>query len=249
MTAAGIIPARYQSTRLPGKVLLPLDGYPLLYHVYQRARKCRKLRQVIVATDSAEISAVCARHNMKVVMTREDHSSGTDRVAEVAASLNDDLIINIQADEPLLRPPVVDLLVSHMIDHPELPLGTVGSTILDDNDLHDPEVVKVVVRDGQAAAFYRQPPAERIQGTVLCHVGLYAFRKDFLLEFSARPPGRMEKKHRLEQLRAMEMGAPIGVVAAGFHSVSVDTEKDYRLLTDNWSRLTDRDHERVETAG
>ena len=118
MTAAGIIPARYQSTRLPGKVLLPLDGYPMLYQVYRRASRCRTLRRVIVATESAEVSAVCARYGMKVVMTGAGHASGTDRVAEVAAYLKADLIVNIQADEPLLKPQVVDLLVQHIRDHP-----------------------------------------------------------------------------------------------------------------------------------
>ena len=249
MTAAGIIPARYRSTRLPGKVLLPLDGYPMLYHVYHRASRCRTLRRVIVATDSAKVSAVCTSYGMKVVMTGAGHASGTDRVAEVAAYLKADLIVNIQADEPLLKPEVVDLLVRHMQDHPELPFGTVGSTYLTDEERQDPGVVKVVVRDGLAAAFYRRPPAEPVPGTVLRHIGLYVFRREFLLQFSAHPPGKLELKEKLEQLRAVEMGVPIAVISAGFHSVGVDTLQDYELVKDQWPVFTSSSYERVEAAG
>ncbi len=249
MTAAGIIPARYQSTRLPGKVLLPLDGHPMLYHVYQRASQCHQLREVIVATDSEEVATACNQHRMKVVMTGSDHASGTDRVAEVAADLKDDLIVNIQADEPLLKPEVVDLLVRHMQDHPELPLGTAGSTYLTEDERQDPGVVKVVARDSLAAAFYRRPPAEPEPGTGLRHIGLYVFRREFLLQFSARPPGRLERREKLEQLRAVEMGVPIAVISAGFHSVGVDTRQDYELLKDHWQEFTSSSYERVEAAG
>ena len=249
MTATGIIPARYQSTRLPGKVLLPLDGYPMLYHVYRRAGRCRQLREVIVATDSEEVATACNQHRMKVVMTGSGHASGTDRVAEVAVDLKDDLIVNIQADEPLLKPEVVDQLVRYMQDHPELPLGTAGSTYLTEDERQDPGVVKVVARDGLAVAFYRRPPTEPGPGTVLRHIGLYVFRREFLLEFSARPPGRRELKEKLEQLRAVEMGVSIAVISAGFHSVGVDTRQDYELLKDQWQVFTSSSYERVEAAG
>lgn len=249
MQAVGIIPARFHSTRLPGKVLLPLNGFPMLYHVYQRARQCRELQRVIVATESAEISAVCAQYGMKVVMTSPDHASGTDRVAEVVASIEDELIINIQADEPLLKPPVVDQLVVFMQEHPELLMATAGSTFLNDGDRDDPGVVKVVARDGLAVAFYRELPVEPEQGIVLRHVGLYAYRKDFLLRFASHGPGKLEQKLHLEQLRARELGASIGIVVAGFHSIGVDTEADYQLLQNNWSRYNGKDYEHVETAG
>ncbi len=249
MQAVGIIPARFHSTRLPGKVLLPLDGFPMLYHVYQRARQCRELQRVLVATDSAEISAVCAQYGMEVMMTSPDHTSGTDRVAEAAASLRAELIINIQADEPLLKPPVVDRLVVFMGEHPELLMATAGSTFLNDGDLDDPGVVKVVARDGLAVAFYRELPIEPEQGTVLRHVGLYAYRKDFLLRFTSQGPGKLEQELRLEQLRAQDMGASIGIVVAGFHSLGVDTEADYQLIQTNWSQYNGKDYEHVEAAG
>ncbi|MEE9466453.1 MAG: 3-deoxy-manno-octulosonate cytidylyltransferase [Candidatus Neomarinimicrobiota bacterium] len=249
MKAAGIIPARYQSTRLPGKVLLPLNGFPMLYHVYQRAQRCRELRRVIVATDSPEISAVCDQYGMNVVMTSPEHTSGTDRVAEVAASIEDELIVNIQADEPLLKPPVVDWLVVHMCDHPELPMGTAGSTLFNNGELEDPGVVKVVARDGLAVAFYRKLPAQPEPGTLLRHVGLYAYRKDFLERFTSQAPGKLEQEQRLEQLRAEVLGASIGIVAAGFHSIGVDTEKDYQLLLKNWHHYNGPEYERVEAAG
>lgn len=230
----GIIPARYASTRLPGKVLISIHGYPMVHHVYRRATECRSLEEVIIATDSPRVATTCAQLGDRVVLTGSQHQSGTDRVAEVARNLDADLIVNIQGDEPLLDPQIVDQLVAHMRAHPDLSMGTVGSTALSPEDLADPNVVKVVGRHGLATSFFRTPPSAPVGGQTLRHVGLYAYRRPFLEQFTAQPPTANEQEQGLEQLRALEMGISIGLVPVAYDAIAVDTPADLEKVLAHW---------------
>lgn len=230
----GIIPARYASTRLPGKVLIPIHGYPMVHHVYQRATECRSLEAVIIATDSPRVATICAQLGDRVMLTGSQHQSGTDRVAEAARSMAADLIVNIQGDEPLLDPHIIDQLVTHMQAHPELPMGTVGSTTLAPEDLTEPNIVKVVGRDELATGFFRTPPLAPVEGYTLRHVGLYAYRRPFLEQFTAQPPTPSEREQGLEQLRALEMGISIGLVTVAYDALAVDTPADLERVMAHW---------------
>jgi len=235
MTAVGIIPARYAATRFPGKVLAPIHGYPMVHHVYQRASQCTSLKEVIIATDSPQVASACALLGDRVMLTGSEHESGTDRVAEAARNYQADLVVNIQADEPKLDPGIVDQLVAHMEGNPELPMGTVGSTALDADDVPNPNVVKVISRDGLAVDFYRQLPSPIPEGELLRHLGLYAYRRDFLYQFADQPPCHNERKFHLEQLRAVDMGISIGLVAVDYVSMAVDTISDLERVAATWN--------------
>ncbi|UCH09744.1 MAG: 3-deoxy-manno-octulosonate cytidylyltransferase [Fidelibacterota bacterium] len=235
MTAVGIIPARYASTRFPGKVLAPIHGYPMVHHVYQRALQCRTLDEVLIAADSPDVADTCAALGDRVILTRTDHVSGTDRVAEAVRDMEFDLVVNIQGDEPQLDASVVDQLVTHMQAQSDLPMGTAGSTVLSREDMANPHIVKVIGRDGMATAFYRLLPAPVPEGVILRHIGLYAFRREFLFRFTAQPPSQWEQENRLEQLRALEMGASIGLVKTDYVSMAVDTPEDLERIVENWS--------------
>ena len=235
MTVVGIIPARYASTRFPGKVLAPIHDYPMVHQVYRRASQCAALDEVIIATDSPLVARTCAPLGDRVMLTGSQHECGTDRVAEAARNLEADLIVNIQGDEPQLDPRAVGRLVAHMQAHPHLPLGTVASTILTPADVADPNVVKVIGRDGLAVGFHRTLPSPAPAGDLLRHVGLYAYRPDFLRQFAARSPGPLERELGLEQLRALEMGAAIGLVALEYAAVAVDTPEDLERVVAAWN--------------
>ncbi len=235
MTAVGIIPARYAATRFPGKVLAPIHGYPMVHHVYQRASQCATLDEVIIATDSPQVAKACVLLGDRVMITGSEHESGTDRVAEAARNMEADLVVNIQADEPKLDPRIVDQLVAHMQAHPDFPMGTAGSTALNSDDVSNPDVVKVIGRDGLATGFYRQLPSPQPEGDLLRHVGLYAYRRDFLFQFAAQPPSPRERELGLEQLRAMDMGVSIGLVAVDYVSMAVDTLTDLERVVATWN--------------
>ncbi len=235
MTTIGIIPARYASTRFPGKVLAPIHGYPMVHHVYRRVSKCTSVDEVIIATDSPRVVRECSLLEDSVILTGSDHESGTDRVAEVARNMEGDLVLNIQADEPELDPRVVDQLTEYMKAHPDILMGTVGSTAFDSNDLTDLDVVKVIEWDGLALDFYRALPSELPTGNLLRHIGLYAYRRDFLFQFAAQPPGSREREHRLEQLRALDMGIRIGLITVQYISRAVDTPADLERIESDWN--------------
>lgn len=234
MTAIGIIPARYASTRFPGKVLAPLAGQPMVHHVYKAALRCRKLSAVLIATESPKVAAELARLGDRVVLTAADHASGSDRVAEAARPLEADLVLNIQGDEPQLDPAIIDGLVEFMESHPEYPLGTVGSTQIPAGGRENPGLVKVLADGHRALAFYRHLPAELPAGDLLRHIGLYAFRRSFLEEFTARGPSKAEKEHRLEQLRALDMGAAIGILTTHYEGIAIDYPADLQRLAKVW---------------
>lgn len=247
MTAVAIIPARYQSTRLPGKVLAEIAGQPLIYYVYKRVQKASKIERVIVATDDERIKQTVEAFGGVAVMTSSGHQSGTERIAEVAALLPHDIVINVQADEPLVRPEVLDSLVYLMESDLNLPMATVATPLQDLDELDDPNVVKLVMDlKGHALYFTRAPipfpflpdtfPMGQIKEIVSYrndliqyfhkHVGVYAYRRSFLLQLVQLPPTPLEKLERLEQLRAIENGFRIRVIVTLHEHLGVDTQKD-----------------------
>lgn len=231
-----IIPARLESTRLPGKALASIAGRPMVCHVAERTRRARGIGRVIVATDDDGIARAVAASGVEVVMTRRDHPSGTDRLAEVARSLRDDVIINVQGDLPLLDPQMVERLADRMLADPDLPMATLAAPLFDEGEWRAPQVVKVVVDAGGRALYFSRSPipydrdGARAAGEPLGwrHVGLYAYRRDVLLRLASLPPSPLERRERLEQLRALENGIPIGVVewTAATALIEVDTADD-----------------------
>jgi 3-deoxy-manno-octulosonate cytidylyltransferase (CMP-KDO synthetase) len=234
--AVAIIPARFQSTRLPGKALALIDGKPMVCHVAERARRARGLGRVIVATDDERIRAAVAAVGVEAVMTRADHPSGTDRLAEVGRGLDADVLINVQGDLPLLDPVMIERLAARLLGEPALPMATLAAPILDEVEWRSPHVVKVVAGvDGRALYFSRSAiPADRDGRRPAAspfgwrHIGMYGYRRDVLLRLAALPPSPLEERERLEQLRALEHGIAIGVVAwtAPGPVVEVDTPED-----------------------
>jgi 3-deoxy-manno-octulosonate cytidylyltransferase (CMP-KDO synthetase) len=231
MRAVGIIPARYASRRFPGKPLAPIAGRPMLHWVVDGARQAKRLRDVMVATDDPRIEAACHDFGVRVLLTSPEHPTGTDRLAEVALGLDDEILVNVQGDEPLIRGDVIDAAVAALEEDPEVPMATVAHAAEPDA-LDDPNRVKVVVdRRGRALYFSRsRVPALRDPRHVpryWQHVGLYAYRRPFLLEFVGLPPTPCEQAEALEQLRALEHGHSIRVAwIEGWSSCAVDVPED-----------------------
>jgi 3-deoxy-manno-octulosonate cytidylyltransferase (CMP-KDO synthetase) len=234
--AVVVIPARYGSTRLPGKPLADLGGQPLIWHVWRRALEARLPARVLVATDDERIRAALPPE-AEVVMTRADHPSGSDRIAEVAAGLDCGILVNVQGDLPLLDPTLVDDLVALLRENPSVGLATVGVPIESREEMANPSVVKVICdRNGRALYFSRAPiPFDRDDpGSptgAMRHVGIYAYRRETLLGFASRAPTPLETTEKLEQLRALENGVVIGVVRRS-HGVplEVDTPEDLAIV-------------------
>jgi 3-deoxy-manno-octulosonate cytidylyltransferase (CMP-KDO synthetase) len=234
--AIAIIPARFHSTRLPGKALASIGGRPMVCHVAERTRRVRGLARVIVATDDRRIADAVVATGAEAVLTRADHPSGTDRLAEVAAALDAAIVVNVQGDLPLLDPAMVERLVARMVGEPSLPMATVAVPLTDPGDWRSPHVVKLVIgAEGRALYFSRSPiPYDRDgsppRGEALGwrHVGMYAYRREVLLRLAALPPSPLERRERLEQLRALENGIAIGVVewSASEPLIEVDTADD-----------------------
>jgi len=231
-TVIGIIPARYASTRFPGKPLANILGKPMIQHVYERASKAQTLQRVLVATDDRRVFDAVTSFGGEVVMTRADHPTGTDRLAEAARELDVDLVVNIQGDEPLIEPEVIDAATTPLIEDPSIPMSTLMSRVTDPADLDNPNVVKLVVdRHGFALYFSRaRIPYVRDAGasrvTYYYHPGLYVYRKDFLLTYASLQPTPLEQAEKLEQLRALEHGYRIKVVETHHRPVGVDTPED-----------------------
>jgi 3-deoxy-manno-octulosonate cytidylyltransferase (CMP-KDO synthetase) len=236
----GVIPARLASSRFPGKVLAQISSKTMLQHVYERASQARYLSSTIIATDDERVFEVARNFGARVKMTRADHPSGTDRVAEVASAENAEIIVNIQGDEPLIDPDAIDAAILPMVHDPEVVMGTLKKKIEDPRELTDPNVVKVVTdREGDAIYFSRCPipfvrsgaPPGAPQPQHFKHIGLYTYRRDFLLEYSTLPVGPLEQAERLEQLRALENGYRIRVVETEYESLGVDTPEDLERVS------------------
>ena len=235
-----IIPARYASTRLPGKPLRDIAGKPMIVRVYERATGAQRVQEVVVATDDERIRAAVEEHGGNAVMTRADHATGTDRLAEVAAQRPDcDLIINVQGDEPLIDPAVIDTLVAPFEHDAELMMATAKTEITDAAEMENPNNVKVVVdRTGNALYFSRAriPYARNAGAKVYKHIGIYAYRRDFLLAYAKMAQTELECSESLEQLRALENGYRIRVVETDAVFIGVDTEEDLAAVNAEYQR-------------
>jgi 3-deoxy-manno-octulosonate cytidylyltransferase (CMP-KDO synthetase) len=228
-----VIPARYGSTRLPGKPLVSLAGKPMIQRVYERARMAHRVDRVIVATDDERIVKAVETFGGEARMTRADHRTGTERVAEVAAHVEGGVFVNVQGDEPLLDPVAVDTAVAALLEEPAAFISTVATPIKTPADIMDPNVVKTVLDfDGNALYFSRAPipwvrdTASKVQVRHLKHLGLYVFQRDALLEFPTLPQGDLERIEQLEQLRWLENGWKIRVAEVEHDAVSVDVTED-----------------------
>lgn len=201
----------------------------MLQHVYERASQARYLSKLLIATDDDRIYSAARDFGGAVRMTRADHISGTDRAAEVASAEQADLIVNIQGDEPLIDPDAIDAAVLAMIEDEEAPMGTLKKSIDDETEITNPNVVKVVTDLAGNAIYFSRCPIPYVRGGGLAHykhIGLYVYRRDFLLNYSDLPSGPLEQAERLEQLRALENGHRIRVVETDYDSLGVDTSED-----------------------
>jgi 3-deoxy-manno-octulosonate cytidylyltransferase (CMP-KDO synthetase) len=239
-TVLAVIPARYASTRFPGKIIAPLAGKPLVYHVYERARQAKLVSDVIIATDDDKVVEALRPFHVPVMMTRADHASGTDRIAEVVSARACDIVVNVQGDEPLIDPRTIDAVIEPLLADPTLPMATAKALITNPEMVHNPNVVKVVCDErGRALYFSRAPiPYIRDESTrkksppcYFVHIGLYVYRKDFLLQYAQWEPTTLEELERLEQLRVLEHGYPIAVVETQYQSVGVDTPEDLERVS------------------
>ncbi len=238
MKTAIVIPARYASTRLPGKPLLRQTGKYLVQHVYERACQARCAAAVIVATDDSRIVRAVESFGGRVVSTRRDHASGTDRVAEVAAGLDADVILNLQGDEPLIDPASLDVLADLLARHPEADMATLATPLRSPEQYHSPHCVKVVCDAAGRALYFSRSPLPHVRdgkpdldarpSPFLLHLGLYAYRRDFLLDLAVLPPSPLEKLEKLEQLRVLAAGRSIQVGVVAEAGLGVDTYEDYR---------------------
>jgi 3-deoxy-manno-octulosonate cytidylyltransferase (CMP-KDO synthetase) len=232
MTAIVIIPARYDSSRFPGKPLYPLRGIPLIQHVYENSKRSRLADDVIVATDSETIFERVFAFGGKARMTDKNHPSGTDRIAEVAASLNYDIIVNVQGDEPLIRPEMIDDVITVLTDE-RASIGTLMKKIEDPKEIGDPHVVKVVFDKEHFALYFSRAPipfrashSELQAADYFKHIGIYSYRREALITFSGLEPGELEQTEKLEQLRALDNGMKIKMKETFFETYGVDTPED-----------------------
>jgi 3-deoxy-manno-octulosonate cytidylyltransferase (CMP-KDO synthetase) len=231
-----VIPARYASARFPGKPLAPIAGKPMIQHVIERIRRAQTVSRVVVATDDDRIRKAVEEFGGEAILTRHDHRSGTDRVAEVATHVAAEIYLNVQGDEPLINPAAVDALISAMKEDDAIQIVTPCVAISQPNEIMDPNVVKVVLDfEGNALYFSRAPiPWVRdTKATVahhLKHIGLYAVRRDALMEYPTLPPGELEHIEQLEQLRWLENGFGIRVIETEYDAVSVDVPADIQRV-------------------
>jgi 3-deoxy-manno-octulosonate cytidylyltransferase (CMP-KDO synthetase) len=247
MRTAIVIPARYASTRLPGKALLRETGKYLVQHVYEQARRVRGVETVIVATDDGRIASAVESFGGRAMMTRKDHPSGSDRVAEVARSLDVDVVINLQGDEPLIDPTSLELLVDLLRGDPRAEMATLAMPIADEEIYRNPNCVKVVCGDGGRALYFSRSPIPHVReghpsfGRSECflhHLGLYAYRQSALLAFSSLPLHPLEQLEKLEQLRALGHGWTIRVGVVSQAGRGVDTSVDYERFVAEYRALT-----------
>jgi len=246
MSVVAIIPARYDSTRLPGKPLAQIGGKPMIQHVYHSATKAKVLDRVIVATDDRRIEAAVKQFGGEVMMTSPNHASGTDRLAEVARKIKADLLVNVQGDLPFIHAQTITRAVQPLARNRTIPMGTVCTAIFDEREWHNPNVVKVLTDQAGFAMYFTRAPIPYVRKQDLDpsgkkiqprtkqrlwgyrHLGLYVYRRDFLLKFARLRPSALEQIESLEQLRALENGYQIFVARVEERSVEVDTVEDLR---------------------
>ncbi|HEX5773651.1 MAG TPA: 3-deoxy-manno-octulosonate cytidylyltransferase [Geomobilimonas sp.] len=241
MKITAVIPARYASTRFEGKALADIVGKPMVQHVYERTARAGLVSEVLVATDDERIASAVRAFGGRVEMTSRDHETGTDRLAEVAARLDSDIIVNVQGDEPLIEPAMIDEAIEPLAKDPGIPMGTLKSRIKYLHDFLSPNVVKVVTDWEDYALYFSRSPLPNFRdkwndlkdeafasGKLLCykHVGLYVYRREFLLQYAQMSPTYLELAEKLEQLRVLENGYRIKVIPTEHESIGVDTPCD-----------------------
>jgi 3-deoxy-manno-octulosonate cytidylyltransferase (CMP-KDO synthetase) len=233
--AIAVIPARFGSTRLPGKALAEIAGVPMIVRVWQQTRKAQLLHRVLIATDDERIGSAVRNAGGEVEMTASSHPSGTDRIAEVARRVGADIYLNVQGDQPFIAPEDIDAVVRTMSAEPAIAMATLSAPIVDVDEWRNPNKVKIVCdRHGYALYFSRSPipffrDGSGLPRRALRHVAVYGYRRDFLLSFAAMAPGELEQIEKLEQLRAIENGYRIRVVGSIAPSLEVDTPEDLVL--------------------
>jgi len=233
MKTIGVIPARYGSTRFPGKPLADILGKPMIQHVWERASRAKTLEKVIIATDDERILKKAKEFGAEAILTSLSLSSGTERAAEAAKDLEVDIVANVQGDEPLIEPQAIDEAIKSLINNPKIPMATLAYRMIKKKEIEDPNVVKVVFdKDNFALYFSRAPiPFSRLRAPdsglrTYKHLGLYIYRKEFLAKLIQLEPSPLEKIEGLEQLRVLENGYKIKVVETKYDSVGVDTPGD-----------------------
>lgn len=230
MRVVGVIPARFHSTRFEGKVIAEIAGKPMIQHVYEKANQSQRLDEIIIACDDSRVQMIAEDFGARAVLTDPDHPSGSDRMVEVIKDIDCDIVINVQGDEPLIQPNVIDQLVEAMIDGKDTVMATVIKATTDKKELDDPNVVKVVVdQNGFALYFSRSRiPFERNSGecAYFKHLGIYAYTKDFLLKYTSMSKSKLELTESLEQLRVLEAGYKIKTITTDIETIGVDTKED-----------------------
>jgi 3-deoxy-manno-octulosonate cytidylyltransferase (CMP-KDO synthetase) len=229
----GVIPARYSSTRFEGKVLADILGKPMMQHVWERAKQAIVLDDLIIACDDDSVAAVARGFGAKVAMTSKGHSCGTDRIIEVVNPLDVKIVINIQADEPLVHPTMIDTVARALLEDSEISMATIAKRIEDTEELNDPDIVKVVIDKNNFALYFsrgaipfRARNSEVKSPLYYKHIGLYGYTKDFLFTYKNLPVSNLEKVERLEQLRVLEGGFRIKVIETKYDTLGVDTPED-----------------------
>jgi 3-deoxy-manno-octulosonate cytidylyltransferase (CMP-KDO synthetase) len=247
MPAAILIPARHASSRLPGKPLLRQTGKYMIQHVYERACQARRAASVLVATDDPRIVAAVQSFGGRVTLTRRDHPSGTDRIAEAARQVEGEIIVNLQGDEPLIEPANLDLLIELLENDPSAEMATLACPIDSLESWHNPNCVKVVLDSAGRALYFSRSPIPHVRDgnpdfsrrptPFLQHIGIYGYRRAFLFRYAQAEPVELEKLEKLEQMRALALGCriPVGVVAQP--SLGVDTYDDYLRFVESYRRM------------
>ena len=233
MDVIGIIPARYSSTRFQGKVLADILGKPMIQHVWERAKQALLLEDLIIACDDERVARVAEDFGAKVVMTAKAHVSGTDRIIEVVNPIDVRIIINIQADEPLVHPQMINSVAQALLDDNKVSMATIMKQIDNADDLDDPNVVKVVIDKNNFALYFSRSPipchakeSEIKLPIYFKHIGLYSYTKDFLFIYKNLPVSYLERVERLEQLRVLEEGFRIKAIETKYDTIGVDTPED-----------------------
>jgi 3-deoxy-manno-octulosonate cytidylyltransferase (CMP-KDO synthetase) len=237
LTATVVIPARFGSTRFPAKILASSTGRPLVQHVVDQAKKCRRVRQTIVATEDSRIVDALKPFGTTAVMTSPSHQSGTDRIAEVAANLNDDIIVNVQGDEPEIEPDIIDGLIGLLMEDASADMATAVTPFPSGQDVANPNLVKCALGlEGQAIYFsrsaipFRREANDPSNCAYYLHLGIYAYRREFLLRYASWPPTPLELTEKLEQLRVLEHGGKIRVLKTSRAAHGIDTPEQYEAF-------------------
>ncbi len=245
-TILAVIPARLEATRFPAKVLAKETGKYLIEHTYQQARKAKLLDDVIIAADDAKVVSAAVEFGAKCVLTDSAHQSGTDRIAEAVAELDVDIVINLQADEPEIEPSSIDLLAGLLLENPNYDMATLVAEFESPTQVRDPNMVKAITDSEERAIYFsrsvipydRQSPVVADVKNYLRHLGVYAYRKPFLLEFTKMPPGRLEQIEKLEQLRALEAGRAILTAKVNHIAPGIDTPEQYAEFVQRYKENT-----------